>query len=78
MGWPQSTQLRLYVIGDSTASPYDGSTYPRKGWSQVFQDFFDRDEAKHEVSLDMGAYPAGGYYLRVERSDDQGWYKIKH
>lgn len=42
-GWPQTTQIRLYVIGDSTASPYDGSTYPRKGWAQVFQDFFDQD-----------------------------------
>lgn len=31
------------MIGDSTASPYDGSTYPRKGWAQVLQDFFDQD-----------------------------------
>lgn len=40
---PTTTPLRLYVIGDSTASPYDGSRYPRMGWAQVLQDFFDQD-----------------------------------
>jgi lysophospholipase L1-like esterase len=30
----------IFVIGDSTASVYDQSLYPRMGWAQPLQDFF--------------------------------------
>lgn len=30
----------VYVIGDSTASVYAGSLYPRMGWAQPLQDYF--------------------------------------
>lgn len=30
----------IHVIGDSTASVYDQSLYPRMGWAQPYQDFF--------------------------------------
>ncbi len=31
----------IYVIGDSTAAVYDDSRYPRTGWAQVLQNYFD-------------------------------------
>ena len=31
----------LYVIGDSTAAPNAPDRYPRMGWAQVLQDYFD-------------------------------------
>lgn len=40
---PEAEPIRVYMIGDSTASPYDGGTFPRTGWAQVLQPFFDRD-----------------------------------
>lgn len=30
----------IYVIGDSTASAYDASLYPRMGWAQPLQEYF--------------------------------------
>lgn len=32
---------KIYVVGDSTASKYDNSVYPRTGWAQVLQNYFD-------------------------------------
>lgn len=31
----------LYVVGDSTAAVYDDGRYPRTGWAQVLQNYFD-------------------------------------
>ncbi|MDO5398370.1 MAG: rhamnogalacturonan acetylesterase [bacterium] len=31
----------LYVVGDSTAAAYDDTRYPRTGWAQVLQNYFD-------------------------------------
>jgi lysophospholipase L1-like esterase len=36
--------IKLYVIGDSTASAYGADTYPRAGWAQVFHDFFNKEK----------------------------------
>ena len=33
----------IYVIGDSTVQDYSSGYYPRKGWGQVLQYFFDAD-----------------------------------
>ncbi len=33
--------VTLYVIGDSTAAPNAPDKYPRMGWAQVLQDWFD-------------------------------------
>jgi lysophospholipase L1-like esterase len=30
----------IYIVGDSTASVYDKSLYPRTGWAQPLQDYF--------------------------------------
>jgi lysophospholipase L1-like esterase len=38
-----TTKPRLYVIGDSTASIYAASLYPRTGWAQILQSFFIAD-----------------------------------
>ncbi len=32
---------KIYTIGDSTVQDYAAGYYPRKGWGQVFQAFFD-------------------------------------
>lgn len=37
---PDASTPRIYVIGDSTASNYDASLWPRMGWAQTLQDFF--------------------------------------
>jgi lysophospholipase L1-like esterase len=36
--------VKLYVIGDSTASFYYSDKYPRMGWAQVFQELFDENK----------------------------------
>ncbi len=39
-----ATSIRkIWVIGDSTASTYSGSLFPRTGWGQVLQAFFRSD-----------------------------------
>lgn len=36
-------KVTVFVIGDSTASLYDASLYPRTGWAQLLQAFFNKD-----------------------------------
>ena len=38
-----SSARTIFVIGDSTASFYSPDRYPRTGWAQVFQPFFNSD-----------------------------------
>lgn len=33
-------EISVFIVGDSTASPYDDEFAPRAGWGQVFQQFF--------------------------------------
>ncbi|MCB0841280.1 MAG: rhamnogalacturonan acetylesterase, partial [Bacteroidetes bacterium] len=40
---PRNTVPQLVVIGDSTASPYAASDYPRMGWAQVLQNYINKD-----------------------------------
>ncbi len=37
----EKSPVTLYVIGDSTAAPNAPDRYPRMGWAQVLQDYFD-------------------------------------
>jgi lysophospholipase L1-like esterase len=39
-------KLKLFIIGDSTASYYDQSRYPRMGWGQVIQKYLDKDSVE--------------------------------
>jgi lysophospholipase L1-like esterase/mannose-6-phosphate isomerase-like protein (cupin superfamily) len=41
---PQPTQ-HIFVAGDSTACAYEPERYPRTGWGQVLDRYFDRDVA---------------------------------
>lgn len=34
-------------------------------------------EGQREVKVPMTSYSAGIYYLHIQRSEDQGWYKVK-
>lgn len=55
----------IIVVGDSTASYYDISRYPRMGWGQVLQRFFDKS-----IVVDDRAQSG-----RSARSFiDQGWF----
>lgn len=36
--------ITIYMLGDSTAALYDTSLYPRTGWVQLLQSFFDSDK----------------------------------
>ena len=36
-------KVTVFVIGDSTTSLYDASLYPRTGWAQLLQTFFNKD-----------------------------------
>lgn len=38
-----SGKFTIYVIGDSTACNYDAGVFPRTGWAQVLQPFFNKD-----------------------------------
>lgn len=37
---PEPAQ-RVFIVGDSTASEYPAARFPRTGWGQVLQDYFD-------------------------------------
>lgn len=39
-----SAQVRVFTIGDSTVESYNEDFYPRMGWGQVLQDFFDESQ----------------------------------
>jgi len=36
-----SAQIKLYVLGDSTAANYSKYELPKAGWAQILQEFFD-------------------------------------
>ncbi len=36
--------IKIFTIGDSTVQTYDSGYYPRTGWGQVLQHFFDADK----------------------------------
>lgn len=38
-----TAKVRLWTIGDSTVQIWDSSSYPKTGWGQVLQFFFDAD-----------------------------------
>ena len=41
-----STNITVYVIGDSTVQTYNASAYPQTGWGQVLGSFFDESRVK--------------------------------
>lgn len=41
-----STNITVYVIGDSTVQTYNASAYPQTGWGQVLGSFFDESHVK--------------------------------
>lgn len=60
-------QVMLYVIGDSTASSYGTSDFPRTGWAQVFQGFFNPDSVL-VVNRAMSGRSSRSFYY-----DPGGW-----
>ena len=64
-------KVKLYVIGDSTASKYDASRYPRTGWAQVFQPFFNSDSVL-VVDKAISGRSSKSFY-----TDGAGWPVVK-
>lgn len=58
---------QLFVIGDSTASYYDAGSFPRTGWAQVFQPFFDADK------IQVVDKAISGRSSRSFHTDANGW-----
>ncbi len=68
---PEAEPIRVYIIGDSTASPYDGGTFPRTGWAQALQPFFDRDSV-YILNKARSGRSSKSYY-----NESAGWAAVK-
>ena len=58
---------RIILLGDSTCSIYDINSYPRTGWGQVFQPFFNSD------SVTVLDYALSGRSSKSFYTDASGW-----
>jgi len=65
------TKVKLYVIGDSTASYYDPTRFPRTGWAQIFQAFFNPDSVE-VVDKALSGRSSKSFY-----TDASGWPVVK-
>lgn len=61
------TPRKLFVIGDSTSSIYDESKFPRTGWGQILQSFFNVDSIK-VIDKALSGRSSKSFY-----SDASGW-----
>ncbi len=66
-----STTPVIYIIGDSTASIYKESLYPRTGWGQVFQPFLNSDSIE-VVDMALSGRSSKSFY-----SDEDGWPEVR-
>jgi lysophospholipase L1-like esterase len=66
-----ATKPRLYIVGDSTASIYALSLYPRTGWAQILQNFFITDSVIVADSAVSGRSSKSFY-------DEGRWTSIKN
>lgn len=41
----------IYIVGDSTASPYGDDEYPKKGWAQMLSGYFDSGVKTNDLAL---------------------------
>jgi lysophospholipase L1-like esterase len=62
---------KLYIIGDSTACIYPSSQYPRTGWAQVLQNYFNSDSVQVADSALSGRSSKSFY-------DEGHWTPIKN
>ena len=51
--WQCHTQKRIdiYLIGDSTMSEYNAAQYPRTGWGEMLQHFFNENVTVHDFAV---------------------------
>jgi uncharacterized repeat protein (TIGR02543 family) len=61
---------KLFIIGDSTSSIYDINLYPRNGWGQVLQAFFNSDDIV-VVDKALSGRSSKSYY-----TDPNGWLTV--
>ena len=59
--------VKIFVIGDSTASEYDKSRYPRTGWAQVLQSYFNANSVIVEDKALSGRSSKSFF------TDENGW-----
>lgn len=63
---------KIYVVGDSTAAIYNDSVYPRKGWAQMLQNYFDGTEV-----VDLALSGRSSVNFKTEANYTKLWNEIK-
>lgn len=63
---------KIYVVGDSTAAVYNDSVYPRKGWAQMLQNYFDGTEV-----VDLALSGRSSVNFKTEANYTKPWNEIK-
>ena len=63
---------KIYVVGDSTAAVYNDSVYPRKGWAQMLQNYFDGTEV-----VDLALSGRSSVNFKTEANYTKLWNEIK-
>ena len=61
--------IKIYTIGDSTVQDYSDGYYPRKGWGQMLQHFFDTAQVT-VINKALGGTSSKSFY-------DNHWSVIK-
>lgn len=76
---PSAQTLTVHTVGDSTMANQDEETSNKRGWSQMFQQFFNSDHVKVNNRAKSGAssksfYKETGYWNSVKTQIKQGDY----
>ncbi len=77
---PLAAQITVHTIGDSTMADYDESTTDKRGWAQMFQQFFDEtitvnNRGKSGASS-KSFYEESAYWTTVRKQISEGDYVI--
>lgn len=68
---PAPANLTIHIIGDSTACNYESSLYPRMGWGQMLQTYFDSAHVKVSNSAISGRSSKSFY-------DEGAWTRVRN
>lgn len=79
----EQADIRIFIVGDSTAATYEIQRAPRMGWGQVFEDFFQPDA---NIKVINGAragrssrdFYNGGWFRQMETWIRPGDYVFIH
>lgn len=63
--------VQVFIIGDSTASFYDSTRFPRAGWAMALQPFFDENRVK-ALNKALSGRSSKSFF-----TDPNGWPQVK-